>query len=718
MFERIWRPLSAILVVVLSVASVSAQSLDQLDTALKRLPADTAFFSAMLRNQEQIDAAKQSRAWQKLWSLPVVQMGWANFQKELNKSEARAFLDDPENKELLALLSDGVSREVFISGGGNWSESIKFFQEVYGTMYWNNKLGSAGLGPKDPSVQLQALIQELIRQQQHIKIPDLIIGFKLTDLKRAENQLARLEALVTPQIEQNPKLKGRLTSEKINGGRFLVLKLDGSMVPWDEFPWEKIDVEQDEIDALIEKLKSTTLTVSLGVQQGYAMLGIGSGTKHLADFGGTGPKLHSVAEFQPLAKFADRKLVSIEYASKKLISAVNQNVNMEELVAELKKELPKAPLSDEQRERLEKDADQFAKEWKSEPVVGAKMGFNFWTDRGLEGYQYDYSKKPGRDGSKPLTMLNHLGDKPIFAAVGRSKIDGKSYAFFSKWIKVVWGHVDEFTQSQFEDDAKAKYSQVTEIAIPALKRFDEITSQSLLPALADGQAGFVLDAKWKNRQWIAHLPPLPQPMPMIELAILLGVSDDVKLAGAIGSYRKVINDTIATVGKLKGYEAVTLARIPPPETLDIYNGMLYYYPLPGLVGLDERVTPTAGLSKTLAVLTLSHDHAQRLLKTTKPTFDSKPLAKVDRPLAGATVFDFPQLVQSASPWIELAAGQIISESLGKGGQQVPDDQRAAIMSQVRTVLEVLQVFRGGTSATYVESDALVTHSETVIKDLE
>src|SRR5262249_28094002 len=153
------RCLAVTLVFVLSIAPASAQSLDQLDTALKRVPADTAFFSTMLRNKEQIELALQSKAWQKLWNLPVVQMGWNRCQREMKKDPAlSAFLDDKENQELLALATDGVSHEVFVSGGAAWADIIKFLQDMNGSMYTNSKLGGVGAGGRpDPRAQAEAM---------------------------------------------------------------------------------------------------------------------------------------------------------------------------------------------------------------------------------------------------------------------------------------------------------------------------------------------------------------------------------------------------------------------------------------------------------------------------------------------------------------------------------------------------------------------------------
>ncbi|MBV9122337.1 MAG: hypothetical protein JO112_03115 [Planctomycetes bacterium] len=44
--------------------------------------------------------------------------------------------------------------------------------------------------------------------------------------------------------------------------------------------------------------------------------------------------------------------------------------------------------------------------------------------------------------------------------------------------------------------------------------------------------------------------------------------------------------------------------------------------------------------------------------------------------------------------------------------------KESLGNQIRTVLEVLKVFRTYSSCTYLEGGALVTHGETVIQDLD
>src|SRR5262249_20249209 len=139
---------------------------------------------------------------------------------------------------------------------------------------------------------------------------------------------------------------------------------------------------------------------------------------------------------------------------------------------------------------------------KQKPEYGPLLQFAFTTDRGQESYTYNYTPQPGLDGSKPLTILEHVGGSPLLAVAGRSAYDPAEYQAFSKFIKTLWGHADQIALSKLKGEDREKYQKTMAVLVPQVKRLDEITGTLLLPALADGQSAFVLDGKWKSKQWI------------------------------------------------------------------------------------------------------------------------------------------------------------------------------------------------------------------------
>ena len=237
----------------------------------------------------------------------------------------------------------------------------------------------------------------------------------------------------------------------------------------------------------------------------------------------------------------------------------------------------------------------------------------------------------------------------------------------------------------------------------------------LLPALADGQAGFVLDAKWTSKQWHPAIPPSEKALPMLEMGILVGVSDSALLEKAMKSYRKIVEEGIAKARELAPKDEVPPIKLPEPEVKTVKSGKLYVFHLPEEWKLDARVAPTAGLSEKVGVITLSAEHAERLLADKPLKIEGGPLADAKRPLAGASYFNWPAFVDAVGPWViyglELAK---VEKALPGGGDE--KKSREEIFKQVRTVLDVLKCIRVSTSATYLEQGVLITHSETVVRD--
>src|SRR4051812_48366515 len=83
-------------------------------SSLALVPADAAFYSAGLRYGEQMQIFLNSKAWARLRDLPAIQNGWQAFRTQYDAeggpfAMVRQAIEQPENRELLALLQDAVS---------------------------------------------------------------------------------------------------------------------------------------------------------------------------------------------------------------------------------------------------------------------------------------------------------------------------------------------------------------------------------------------------------------------------------------------------------------------------------------------------------------------------------------------------------------------------------------------------------------------------------
>jgi len=721
--QVLWVAVFGMTAALASIEPIRAAEIDTAIPSLKWIPEDAAFYSAMLRNREQIEILLQSKAWARFRDLPLVQSGWKMLSGALEQQDGpladfHKFVAQPENKKLIELLGDMVSEEIFTYGGASSVEFVTLISQLGGSMRFQQVyLQFQKRGDDSWLSYVQAVLNVLASQQHLLKIPEFVMGFRISEPQQAEAQLARLETLLKGVIAQAPPLEGRLHRTKAGKDSYLTLNLDGRMIPWDQVPIKQLEEKPGQYDDLIKKLKGLKLTISLGLHGKYVLFGMGESSEFLAALGEktSGRGLAGRPEFKPLTQFADRRITSVNYISKSLSGRFGYTAeDIKDLLNMVNEYLPPNILPDAQKQQIRKDLGELAKDLKPLlPVPAASVDFTFLTSQGSESYAYDRSENPTRDGSKPLTLLHHLGGNPLIASVGRSKISPDGYRLVVKWIKILNGYAEQFLVPMLDGNQKEQYQKFAKAAYPLFKRLDQVTGTMFLPALADGQGAFVLDAKITSKEWIKLLPPTEAALPMLEPALVLGVSDAKLLRQAMHEYRVIANELLPMIRELVGGDFPEI-QIPAPEMKAGKGGDLYYYPLPEIVPLDRRLVPTAGMSNDVAVLTISHEHAERLLASTTLNIESGLLRDTKRNLALASYVNCAGLMDAVSPWVEMAV-QFVQPFVGLAVPEIAG--REDLVGQTRTIIQILKVFRHHASATYRENGAWVTHGETVLKDL-
>ncbi len=730
MFARHWSYRFArlsVLAVALAAAGwlanpAAAGELDKLDTSLKIVPEDAAFYSSMLRNREQFETIRNSNAWAKIQQMPVVQMGLSLYDAQLTNpgsgpAKLDAALKNPETRKIVDLLSDMVSEEVFAYGDDSFVDFLELMQNVAGAVrYGPMVLQATGqAADRDPNqLQFQMVMSALAEHADLIDMPNFIIGFKLKNTDLAKEQLIKLEAIGNVILESNEQTKGHFKKTKVGDCECLVLELDGAMVPWNELPMDKfkqMEAEEGDAQKIVDRLKELKLVIALGVRDNYLLCSIGSSLECLEKLG-QGDRLLDRPEFKPLEKFVDKRLTSIGYMSEKMNRSVNnQQKNFDEIQHLVDKLLPLAKLTDQQNERIRKDVEEWAEDIKDlMPEVGGTMALSFLSDRGLEGYQYTWGEHGRIDGSKPLGLLQHVGGNPILGVVSRAKVTAGDYDLMVKWAKTAYGYFEELALPNMPEGEREKAKKFLAAALPLVERLDKANREMLIPALADGQSALVIDGKLTSKHFIESLPATEELMPMVEPAIVIGLSDAKLLKQALGEYREVLNGLIDAVRQVEGSNVPENVQVPEPQATESSLGTIYSFTLPKEWGVDEKIVPNLGLSDKVAVLSASRDHTERLLKAT-PLAIGGALDKADRPLATAAWLDLAALVETATPWVDFVFEQAAAS---KG---IDEGRQKTILEQVHTGLEVLGALRSITSESYLEDEAMVNHTLMEIRDV-
>ena len=530
-----------------------------------------------------------------------------------------------------------------------------------------------------------------------------------------------LQKEATPALEQNPTFKGKLKKAEIAGHSYLTLSLDGNMIPWDNLPIEDLKEsagKAGDADKVIERLKKMTLVVALGLRGEYLLLSIGSSTDALERLG-QGKPLADRPEMSPLKKFADKRVTAVGYVESALSTRLFSNrKDFDDLLKATKQLLPQTGLPAAEQEQIAKDAAALAADLKTlAPDPGALAYIGFRTDRGAESYQYWTGHFPLLDGSKPLSLLEHIGGNPTIAAVLRGKVSGKNYEMAAKWLGVGYGYFEKYGLPRMPEQEREKFQKFATAARPLVEQLHKTTRDMLLPALADGQFAFVIDTKLKSKQFLKSLPATEKSMPMLEPALVFGVSDANLLRKACVEYRTIGNGLIDAIRKIEGTQVPEDFSIPEPTILQESVGTLYTFPLPKEAGVNEKaILLNAGLSSSVAVLSVNKGHTKRLLGVNPPSIQGRPV-DVSRALAATSMIDVAGLVDVLTPWIDLGVNAMIQNQPG-GDDPAQKGQVAMYLDQVHTVLDVLKVVRAITGQTYTEGDTTVHHMEIELHDVE
>jgi hypothetical protein len=600
-------------------------------------------------------------------------------------------------------------QEVFASGDMSSIDLWELLQQMQRAGQVGQIVGA--LGGKNPAKsQAEMTLQVLAENAARVKVPNLIFGFKLNNRQRAVEQLAKLELILGILLQANPETKRALQRTKVGGHEYLVVTLTGEMIPWNQVPLEGFKQQLDDstaVDKLVALVKKQKLVISIGLRENYLLLAFGPSTEAVAGLG-QGKRLVDRAEWKRLDPHAAKNLTGIGYiASAARQRMLASQLNLDGLVQQVEQVLPATRLKADQQQRIAKDVKAFASYVKGYlPKVGAAVGVSYLTPTGTEHYGYQWDVYGGLDGAQTLSLLDHVGGNPLLALVVRGKSSVADYDKAVKWLGVAWRYVEEYGLPQMSAEDRKQFNRVAEQIRPVLKRIDAANRTLLIPALADGQVAVVLDAKLKSKQFLRDLPATEKPMPMVEPALVYGVSDSARLRKAAIEYLACLKAILKIVDDVSPNPENVLV-LPPAQVTKSGLGEVACYPLPKELGVDPQVAPTFALSDKVAVVTTSSAMAQRLLKTT-PLKAGGVLADLQRPRAMALVFDWAAVVDAAKPWVEFGLEKA-GESLG--------EQRAAISAQVGTVLDVLKVLRSVTSERSIDAGVIVEHSRVEYRDL-
>jgi hypothetical protein len=341
------------------------------------------------------------------------------------------------------------------------------------------------------------------------------------------------------------------------------------------------------------------------------------------------------------------------------------------------------------------------------------------TDLGYEGYAWDWSKSRTLDGSKRLDLLEHSGGAPVAVLVSRLAADATLLDDLAAFVTGGWQILDRRVLAGAD---RGRAADVAARLAPLGEKFSTTLRTKLVPALADGQVGFVIDSKTKVKRLHRELPGSADPLPVPEPAVVLPLRD-AKL------FREGLSDVFALSDELvDALEAIDPDavpdgyRVPDPEKAKVEAGSIWSFALPRS-GLDDAVRPAIGVGERVAVFSLVPKQAGRLLAGNRLETGAQ-LTTFEEPLAAGAALDVPGLIDALEPWIAyLARYGSVQQREGEVNPTAElsaadeNEQAKDVLQHVDVVLDVARCLRAAVAETAVRDDATVTHWRNVIRDL-
>jgi hypothetical protein len=708
-----------------------ASAEEPMGNSLDFVPANVSFYSSSLQLQKQYEAITASSTYKKFIAVPGVQMalGFWNMRYAIPDSPFAKWdrwVAVPENRQLAALGVDCLRDEVFFVGDEAWPMVLQLLTQAQNIVRVgqiaaaldqgaNHAEGAAPAGQEYITAAARLLLNQQMENRQKLVIPSLLVGCKLRDISAVAPQLDRLEELTRHILAQFAIPQDCLSWQPVENSKFLTLNVNLASLAGEEIRTNirsgieqfrsRIERVPGEYQPLIDHFSSMNLVVSVGLRDKYLLATVGGSSGLIASLG-QGDLLRQRREMEKIRPFQPRPVTAISFVSPEFVAEATSNrTAFQTFATALPEVFKELKLDDQLKQRVLTDLEKFFKEAESQmPATGANVGVSFLTEKGSESYVYDWSAYPHIQSAKPLDILKHVGEHPLFLAAWRSQNNPAEYDFIIRWSKVAYGYFEELAVPKMSEHDRAEYTRWRGIVLPLLSRVDETLRKKIQPALADGQACFVLGTSSAATSWQREMPPANEALPLVEPAFVLAVSDEKLLregAQELLAVGKDIYDRILTETHANGIPEAILdvSEVSLANAKGVQISKDY---LQTVLGLNEKLAPTVVVTKDVAVLTLSAGNAERLLEATSVPVGGA-IEKETQPLGLAARWDWSVLLKAVDPWVTYA-GDIAAKT------DNDNPQAKYTVSQVKAALEALRGLGTMTMTGYQDNATWVYHN--------
>jgi hypothetical protein len=705
-------------------------------SGVEMVPADAAFFSSSLRLKQQYEMVRDSNAMKAILDLPAVKMGLDQLEDMQSMpgsplSMASTFLELPDNKQAVELLTDMMSHDTFVYGEPS---CIKFTKVLMAIQRANqmSSLSQAVAESDGDDVSLgedaaaRLLFQALADHIDDLVLPDIVWGFQTSMEDAATAQLARVEMLLNFVVQTQPMLADALSRESVEGGELLVLTLSGELVPWENLGLDAYSDDPDTVDKVNDKLRSLNLVIGLGTIGDRFVISIGNSVDHLAKLSQSsdGTSLITTDAFGPYRDAKGAEITSVGYLSEDFVAAISPTGDDLRMLAQFAEPMAaKAELPEEAGGEAKRGLEQMAADYEAMlPKPGAWMCFAYATETGFAGETWNWSSNVALDASQPLSILSHVGGSPLAVIASRTSVDALHLETFAGWYTKAAGFFEKYLVDKMDEDDREKYGDAMTTYGPLLDDLVNTVHTKFMPALADRQVALVLDDETKVQRLQADLPSSADALPIVEPAIVLGLADAALFKEGLNDLFELA-DKLVNVIREEDPSAVPAGyRIPDPVEATVDGGTVWSFPIPP-AKLAKEIAPAIGLGKDVVVFSLTTGQAGRLLTATDLETGAA-LGNFEKPLGTVAAADLPALIDVIEAWlvfgaryasVQMREGMVDADVELSSSDTSP--MIAPFFEQLQVGLEACRCLKACVAEQTVEQGVTVTRWKNLIEDM-
>ncbi len=725
--------------VLLPFTPLAGQEVTPNQSSLKLAPKNSAFYWSVSNVRAQIDRVWKSNAIQKVVKYldeegVVPEQLKEDFLEGIIESIAREsgvdedeiydWMDKQENKDLLALITDALSSEMYMFANDDYCDLMGAYVDMYKRM--SNMMFEVMLsGDIEVSQEMmKTMLPKVlsVKQVEKMKVPDIVVGFQITNEKRAIEQIKRLEALIRTALDDADAKPwaDRLKWQKIGDGNYLTMTAKGEDIPWKVVREEVVPEAKDVIDYYKDALSKKTMAVAIGVYKNNLILTVGDDLTHLKNFA-SGESLLSHPKFAKVRKVASKRSAFTMYMSQRMAdnSYTWSEYLQQQFTTTVAMFVGFSTLSDRDEDekgdkftkRIRADLKELAKDVETlTPKAGAFLSHSFMTSTGYAGFSQNWAENKSHDGSKQLDILQNVGSDPIAVFAARKPYRPQDYEIFAKWGNKILGYISEMGGEDLVGMESDEFQAVYEKVKGMMLKIHNSIKDHWLPAFKDGQSALVIDASLKSKQFHPMMPAAKQELTLQQPVLLFGVSDRDLVKKGASTFIEVANEATTLVMKTFNEDAPPF-EIPPAKVEKAGDAEYYYYSLKDyLGGEDDSLGATAGLSKNRLVLTLNRDTAKQCMAKSSVKYNSFVNEYVGKKISRFNYLDWNKLMVVWEGWFEYLIDQADEQGM-------IDESFEEFIPAIELAMDVIGCLQNISSVSFVENESVVTMYEWKFKDI-